>query len=99
MARSGPQTAAVLTDFQTADAYGVAMRHSRRVRLLPAIGWALLATFDTIGYAARRAEVDRDLRIVELAKKQADEQQTLVATNERRVKKRTCVASRMPRWS
>jgi lipopolysaccharide export system protein LptC len=34
MARSGPQTAAVLTDFQTANAYGVAMRHSRRVRLL-----------------------------------------------------------------
>lgn len=34
MPRPGPQTAAALTDVQTADAYGVAMRHSRRVRLL-----------------------------------------------------------------
>jgi uncharacterized membrane protein YgcG len=54
--------------------------------LLVAGGWALLATFDTVGYAAGRAEVDRDLRIVELAKKQAEEQQALVAANERRVK-------------
>jgi lipopolysaccharide export system protein LptC len=34
MARPGPQAAAALNGYQTADAYGVAMRHSRRVRLL-----------------------------------------------------------------
>ncbi len=54
--------------------------------LVMAGGWALIATFDTVGYAANRSAVDKELAAVQAAEKAVADQHTLIAANEQRVK-------------
>lgn len=54
--------------------------------LLVAGGWALLATFDTVGYAAHRSNVDRELDALRQAEQRQAEQLARVEQQTARVK-------------